>query len=81
MNAVIGLRWSSPTACGHTEPPWRKSARPIVRKQVAGRTTAPRTVTCPFDDSSVYTSVHNHFSQERHLVSRRIYKERRSADL
>ena len=31
--------------------------------------------------SSVHASVHNHFSQERHLVSRQIYKERRSAAL
>jgi len=30
---------------------------------------------------SVHGSVHNHFSQERHLVSREIYKERRSAAL
>jgi putative transposase len=31
--------------------------------------------------SSVHAQVHNHFSQERHLVSREIYKERRSAAL
>ena len=31
--------------------------------------------------SSVHASVHNHFSQERHLVSREVYKERRSAAL
>ena len=31
--------------------------------------------------ASVHASVHNHFSQERHLVSRRIYKARRSAAL
>jgi len=31
--------------------------------------------------SSVHASVHNHFNQERHLVSRDIYKERRSAAL
>ena len=31
--------------------------------------------------SSVHASVHNHFSQERHLVSRQMYKERRSAAL
>ena len=30
---------------------------------------------------SVHASVHNHFAQERHLVSRKIYKERRSAAL
>jgi putative transposase len=28
--------------------------------------------------SSVHAQVHNHFNQERHLVSRDIYKERRS---
>ena len=31
--------------------------------------------------SSVHASVHNHFSQERHLVSRQIYRERRTAAL
>jgi putative transposase len=31
--------------------------------------------------SSVHASVHNHFSQERHLVSREIFKQRRSAAL
>ena len=30
---------------------------------------------------SVHASVHNHFSQERHLVSREIYRERRAAAL
>ena len=29
--------------------------------------------------SSVHAAVHNHFNQERHLVSREIYKDRRSA--
>jgi len=31
--------------------------------------------------SSIHTQVHNHFNQERHLVSREAYKERRSASL
>ena len=31
--------------------------------------------------SSVHAQVHNHFSQERHLVSRQEYRERRSAAL
>src|SRR5450432_2989953 len=31
--------------------------------------------------SSVHAQVHNHFNQERHLVSRETYKERRSASL
>ena len=31
--------------------------------------------------ASVHGSVHNHFAQERHLVSRKIYKERRAAAL
>ena len=31
--------------------------------------------------SSVHAQVHNHFNQERHLVSREIYKQRRSAAL
>ncbi len=31
--------------------------------------------------ASVHASMHNHFSQERHLVDRKTYKERRSAAL
>jgi putative transposase len=31
--------------------------------------------------ASVHGTVHNHFSQERHLVSRTVYKDRRSAAL
>ena len=31
--------------------------------------------------ASVHANVHNHFSLERHLVDRAIYKERRSAAL
>jgi len=31
--------------------------------------------------SSVHASVHNHFSQERHLISRNLYRERRSTAL
>jgi putative transposase len=31
--------------------------------------------------ASVHASLHNHFSQERHLVSRKIYKERQAAAL
>jgi putative transposase len=31
--------------------------------------------------ASVHASVHNHFSQERHLVSRQVYKQRRAAAL
>jgi hypothetical protein len=29
--------------------------------------------------SSVHAQFHNHFNQERHLVSRELYKQRRSA--
>ena len=29
--------------------------------------------------SSIHAQVHNHFNQERHLVTRRVYKQRRSA--
>ena len=31
--------------------------------------------------SSVHAHVHNHFNQERHLVTRQVYKQRRSAAL
>jgi putative transposase len=31
--------------------------------------------------ASVHASVHSHFNQERHLISREHYKERRSAAL
>ena len=31
--------------------------------------------------SSVHAQVHNHFNQERHLLTRQVYKQRRSAAL
>ncbi len=31
--------------------------------------------------SSVHAQVHNQFNQERHLVTRQVYKQRRSAAL
>ena len=31
--------------------------------------------------ASVHANVHNHYNQERHLVDRKTYKERRSAAL
>ena len=31
--------------------------------------------------SSIHASVHNHFNQERHLISRNLYRQRRSAAL
>ena len=31
--------------------------------------------------SSIHTQVHNHFNQERHLVTRQVYKRRRLAGL
>ena len=40
-----------------------------------------RRMKTPQKFSSVHAQVHNRFSQERHLVSREIYRERRSAAL
>lgn len=31
--------------------------------------------------ASVHSSLHNHFSQDRHLIDRKTYKQRRSAAL
>jgi putative transposase len=31
--------------------------------------------------SSIHAQVHNHFNQERHLVTRQVYKQRRSTAL
>jgi putative transposase len=31
--------------------------------------------------ASIHANIHNHFSLERHLIDREIYKERRSAAL
>jgi putative transposase len=31
--------------------------------------------------SSIHAQIHNHFNQEHHLVTRKIYKQRRSAAL
>ena len=31
--------------------------------------------------AAVHGTIHNHFNQERHLISRNLYRERRSAAL
>lgn len=67
------------------------------RRSAAGQTTGSRTVIYPSEDAAVdvaipqmkslqkftsaHASLHNHFSQERHLVDRKTYKQRRSAAL
>ena len=67
----------------------------LTRGPVAGSTTGPRIHTDRSDDeramlrfrrmhklqkfSSVHPPVHNHFNQERHLISRQDYKAQRSA--
>ncbi len=40
-----------------------------------------RQMKSPQKFASVHANVHNHFSQERHLVDRQTYKARRSAAL
>ncbi len=35
----------------------------------------------PIFHSSVHAEVHNHFNQERHLVTREVYKQRRAGAL
>ena len=51
-----------------------------VRIDGAGRSTGDRLKTLQ-KFSSVHAQVHNHFNQERHLVTRQVYKQRRSAAL
>ena len=67
---------------------------PIARRSVPGSTIARRIRIGRFDDKSgrfrsmrtlqkfisVRAQVHNHFNQERHLVTRQVYKQRRSTD-
>jgi putative transposase len=40
-----------------------------------------RSAKTPQKSCSVHAQVHNHFNQERHLVTREIHKQRRSAAL
>ena len=67
---------------------------PSVRMRLVGspdaslgpvRQTAPDARRCPLKSlqkfASVHASVHNLFALERHLISREVYKERRSAAL
>ena len=51
--------------------------QPVVRKTVDG----PLSIRQLQKFVSVHASIHNHFSQERHLVDRQSYRERRSAAL
>jgi putative transposase len=64
-------RWQNNRA-ENSHPPFRRRERAMARF---------RRMKTLQKFSSVHASVHNHFSQERHLVSREIYKQRRSAAL
>jgi putative transposase len=48
------------------------------RKRAMQRFRSPKTLQ---KFSAVHAQVHNHFNQERHLVTRQVYKQRRSAAL
>jgi putative transposase len=54
----------------------------IASGQIQFSSTAPfRNMKALQKFSSVHAQVHNHFNQERHLVTRHIYKQRRTAAL
>src|SRR5580704_3076373 len=55
------------------------SHQPVRRRERAMRRFRSAKTLQKF--SSVHAHVHNHFNQERHLVTREIYKQRRSAAL
>jgi hypothetical protein len=68
-----GARWSLEQQQGEN------SHLPFRRKERAmGRFRRMKTLQ---NFVAVHSSVHNHFAQERHLVSREVYKERRSVAL
>src|SRR5208283_1263913 len=56
----------------HSHQPFRRRERAMQRF---------RSVKTLQKFSSVHAQVHNHFNQERHLVTRQVYKQRRSAAL
>ena len=64
-------RWTNNRA-ENSHQPFRRRKRAILRF---------RRVKTLQQFASVHASFHNHFNQERHLLSREIYKERRSAAL
>ena len=71
-------------ACVHETGRWlnnraENSHQPFRRRERAMRRFRRMHTLQKF--SAVHAPVHNHFNQERHLVSRDIYKERRSAAL
>jgi len=70
LQAAVG-RWKNNRA--------ESSHRPFRRRERA--MTRFRRMKTLQKFSSVHVSVHNHFAQERHLVNREIYKQRRSAAL
>jgi putative transposase len=55
------------------------SHQPFRRREQAMQRFRSAKTLQEFD--SVHAQVHNHFNQERHLVGREIYKQRRSAAL
>jgi putative transposase len=59
---------------------WAENSHQPFRRRERAMLRFRRTKTLQ-NFSSVYAHVHNHFNQERHLVTRQIYKQRRLAAL
>ena len=63
--------------------PVRLTMRPLHGdygiNQIAAESSKPRQTLQKF--SSVHAQVHNHFNEERHLVTRQVYRHRRSSAL
>jgi putative transposase len=64
-------RWAN-NRCENSHQPFRRRERAMLRF---------RRMKTLQKFAAVHASFHNHFNQERHLISRDIYKERRSAAL
>ncbi len=64
-------RWAN-NRCENSHQPFRRRERAMLRF---------RRMKTLQKFAAVHASFHNHFNQERHLVSREVYKERRSAAL
>ncbi len=64
-------RWLNNRA-EHSHQPFRRRERAMLRFRSAKTLQK---------FSSVHAQVHNHFNQERHLVTRQVYKQRRAGAL
>jgi hypothetical protein len=97
LRALVLLSTIGSWPSGHATPPWSKGAptksfretlvipaprfqqiRALTRERAMLRFRSMKTLQ---KFSSIHAQVHNHFNQERHLVTRSVYKQKCSAAL